>query len=107
MGAAAASRAHERVAGVDSGTAGIMRLRVATYNTHKCRGMDGRVRPDRIAEVLREIGADIVALQEVLSIAGASREADQARFLAEELGLHFVMGENRRLRGGAYGNAVL
>jgi endonuclease/exonuclease/phosphatase family metal-dependent hydrolase len=40
-------------------------LRVATYNIHKSRGLDWRVRPDRIVEVLREIDADIVALQEV------------------------------------------
>ena len=31
-------------------------LRVATYNIHRCRGMDRRVIPSRIAEVLREIG---------------------------------------------------
>ena len=41
------------------------RVRVATYNIHKSRGLDWRVRPDRIVEVLREIDADIVALQEV------------------------------------------
>jgi len=83
------------------------RLRVATYNVHKCRGLDRRVRPERIAEVLREIDADIIALQEVLSIEGATPEADQARFIAEELELNYCLGENRRLRGGAYGNVVL
>ena len=30
-------------------------VRVATYNIHKCRGLDGRVRPERIVEVLREL----------------------------------------------------
>ena len=43
-----------------------MKFRVATYNIHKCKGLDQRVKPDRIVEVLREIDADIVALQEVL-----------------------------------------
>jgi endonuclease/exonuclease/phosphatase family metal-dependent hydrolase len=83
------------------------RLRIVTYNVHKCRGLDRRVRPARIVEVLREIDADIIALQEVLSIEGAAREADQACFIAEELGLRYCLGENRRLRGGAYGNVVL
>lgn len=40
-------------------------LRVASYNVHKCIGTDGRFDPDRIREVIREIDADIIALQEV------------------------------------------
>ncbi|HEX7999668.1 MAG TPA: endonuclease/exonuclease/phosphatase family protein [Pyrinomonadaceae bacterium] len=82
-------------------------IRIVTYNVHKCRGMDRRVRPERIARVLRETKADIVALQEVLSVEGRERERHQARFLAEELGMHYEIGENRRLDGGAYGNATL
>jgi len=71
-------------------------LRIVTYNVHKCRGVDRRVRPDRIVEVLRELRPDIVALQEVVSLEGGSREEDQARFVAGELGFHFAFGENRR-----------
>jgi endonuclease/exonuclease/phosphatase family metal-dependent hydrolase len=82
-------------------------FRIVTYNVHKCRGMDRRVRPERIASVLRETKADIVALQEVLSVEGRERERHQARFLAEELGMDYRVGENRRLDGGAYGNVVL
>ena len=82
-------------------------MRVVTYNVHKCRGLDRRVRPARIASVLREIDADIIALQEVLSVGHAAREMDQARFIAEELGYDYCIGENRRLNGGAYGNVVL
>src|SRR5918998_4017346 len=84
-----------------------MNLRIATYNVHKCRGLDRRVRPARIASVLREVEADIIALQEVLSVGGAAREMDQARFIAEELGYDYCVGENRRLAGGAYGNVIL
>jgi len=82
-------------------------MRIVTYNVHKCRGLDRRVRPARIASVLREIDADIIALQEVLSVGGAAREMDQARFIAEELGYDYCIGENRRLGGGAYGNVIL
>jgi endonuclease/exonuclease/phosphatase family metal-dependent hydrolase len=39
-------------------------LRVATYNVHQCIGSDGRQDPDRIASVVGELDADIVALQE-------------------------------------------
>ena len=37
-------------------------LRIATYNIHRCRGMDRRVMPARIIEVLREVDADIIAI---------------------------------------------
>ena len=85
-----------------------MRLRVVTYNIHRGRGLDGRVKPGRIVEVLKEIDADVIALQEVVCGAGsASPEGDQGRFIAEELGLHFQLGENRKLKGAAYGNVAL
>lgn len=69
--------------------------------------MDRRVRPERIVEVLREIDADIVALQEVLWVHGAENRNDQAHFIARELELDFRLGENRKLHGGAYGNVIL
>ncbi|THK39887.1 endonuclease/exonuclease/phosphatase family protein [Ensifer sp. MPMI2T] len=37
---------------------------IASYNIHKCVGTDGRFDPARTAQVIAEIGADIVALQE-------------------------------------------
>lgn len=83
-------------------------LRVATYNIHRSKGLDGRVRPDRVAKVLKEIGADIVALQEVVCLpGGAAPEDDQAHFIARAIGADFLFGENRKLWGGAYGNVVL
>lgn len=85
----------------------IKRFRVATYNIHKCVGLDRRLRPERIVEVLREIDADIIALQEVLCVQGQEDQHDQAHFIAHELDLDFRLGENRQLKGGAYGNVVL
>ncbi len=76
-----------------------MRIRVVTYNVHKCRGMDGRVSAARVAEVLTEVGADLIALQEVLG--------RQAEAISGHLKLPFVLGENRKHRGDAYGNVVL
>nr|WP_275791071.1 endonuclease/exonuclease/phosphatase family protein [Rhizobium gei] len=37
---------------------------IASYNIHKCVGTDGRFDPGRTTEVISEIGADIIALQE-------------------------------------------
>jgi endonuclease/exonuclease/phosphatase family metal-dependent hydrolase len=84
-----------------------MRLRVVTYNIHRCRGLDRRVRPARIVEVLREIDADIIALQEVLSFHGASIEKDQARYIAQDLKMTCAVGGTRIHKGGIYGNVVL
>lgn len=41
-----------------------MQLTFASYNIHKAVGLDRRRDPDRIIAVLREIDADVVALQE-------------------------------------------
>lgn len=37
---------------------------IASYNIHKCVGTDSRFDPGRTTEVISEIGADIIALQE-------------------------------------------
>ena len=39
-------------------------MTVASYNVHKCVGTDGRFDPERIIDVIREIGPDVIALQE-------------------------------------------
>ena len=82
-------------------------FRVATYNIHKCVGMDRRYMPERIVEVLRETEADVIALQEVLAHSGSSHRDHQAEFIAHELGMECRMGENRRINGGKYGNVTL
>lgn len=71
-------------------------MRVVTYNIHRARGMDWKVRPERIVQVLREIDPDVIALQEVV--------ADQVGYLAGQLGLEYVFGINDKLRGHDYGN---
>lgn len=76
-----------------------MTFTVASYNIHKCAGLDRRVDLERIADVLREINADLVGLQEVYR--------PQAHALAERLGVQVAMGPTRERDGLAYGNAVL
>jgi endonuclease/exonuclease/phosphatase family metal-dependent hydrolase len=82
-------------------------IKVATYNIHKCVGIDRKYSPERIVGVLREMDADVVALQEVLCHSHLHERDHQARFIADGLGMEFRLGENRRINGGAYGNAVL
>jgi endonuclease/exonuclease/phosphatase family metal-dependent hydrolase len=81
------------------------KLRVVTYNIHRCRGLDGRTRPERIAAVLASIEADIIALQEVL---GASPlKPGQAAEIGAALGMGWVMAPTRHLRNALFGNVVL
>ena len=80
-------------------------IRVVTYNIHRCRGMDRRTVPARIAEVLRELDADVIALQEVV---GAGPEgAGQAEEIGAALGMGWVMASVRHLRKHLFGNVVL
>jgi endonuclease/exonuclease/phosphatase family metal-dependent hydrolase len=57
-------------------------IKVASYNIHKAVGTDRRRSPERIIEVLAEINADIVALQEADRRFGA-RAAVLPRWMVE------------------------
>src|SRR5579872_647552 len=80
-------------------------LRIATYNVHRCRGLDGRTRPDRIAGILAGIDADVVALQEV--VGAGPRGGGHAEALGAALGMGWVMTSARLLRDHQFGNVVL
>lgn len=80
-------------------------LRIATYNIHSCVGNDRRYDPARILTVLREIDADIVALQEVGGYPADGGE--QIDFFAEQLGMSAVSGLYLRRRRVQFGNALL
>ncbi|WP_150685198.1 VTT domain-containing protein [Pandoraea iniqua] len=77
---------------------------VASYNVHGSVGTDGRHDPERIARVLDEIDADIVALQEVASNApGVGLLASYA----EARGMHVIPGPTLNRDGSTFGNALL
>jgi len=80
-------------------------MRIVTYNIHKARGLDGRTSVKRIANVIRELNADIVALQEVFSVCDSHEGQVQA--IASELGFKAVFGCTRHHQGRPYGNAIL
>ena len=80
-------------------------VRIATYNVHRCRGMDRRINPSRIVDVLRDINADVIALQEV--IGAGLQGAGQAEEIGAGLGMGWVMNSVRTLRHHQFGNVVL
>lgn len=83
-------------------------LRVLTYNIHIGRGLDGRYDLARIARVIREADADLVALQEVDRGTRRSQGDDQAAELARLLpGYTPFFAQAMPHDGGAYGVCVL
>ncbi len=82
-----------------------MPLTIATYNVHGCVGSDGQRNSERVLAVLRELDADVIALQELewQPVAALDLIADFAR----ELGCEGIAGPTLLKRDGHYGNAVL
>ncbi|HVJ51778.1 MAG TPA: endonuclease/exonuclease/phosphatase family protein [Aliidongia sp.] len=81
-------------------------LLVASYNIHSCIGTDGKLAPERIAAVLHELDADIVALQEVDAQHRACGYLDQWAVLAEAAGYRCIPGISLRTHRRDYGNAL-
>jgi endonuclease/exonuclease/phosphatase family metal-dependent hydrolase len=82
-------------------------LRLMTYNTHGCSGMDGRVSPRRVARAIKAENPDIVALQELDLGRRRSRAEDQAAIIARETGLHAVFCPTITRGEEHYGHAFL
>ena len=84
-----------------------MQLTFASYNIHKAVGLDRRRDPERIMAVLREIDADVVALQEADRRFG-EREAALPLNLIEEQGHYRAVPLALRQHSlGWHGNALL
>ena len=83
-----------------------MQLKVASYNIHKGVGTDGRRDPDRIVSVLREIDADVIALQECDRRFG-QRESVIERAMLDDTRWRAVPVAKRALSLGWHGNALL
>ena len=82
-------------------------LRVLSYNIHHGEGTDGKLDLERIAKLILDSKADLVALQEVDKKVSRSQRIDQAAELAKLTKMHFAFGKNISFGGGDYGNAVL
>src|SRR3569833_1630819 len=78
---------------------------LATYNIHRCIGGEGRIAPQALIEVMKEIDADVIALQEVESRATAG--FDMLGHLASAMGMHSIAGPTLVRGEGHYGTALL
>ncbi len=97
----------ERIHGSSPGDAAAGDLLFASYNIHKAVGRDRRFDPDRIVAVLKEIDADVVALQEADLRFGTRAGLLELATLLRETGLAPVRVHETGPRHGWHGNVVL
>ena len=77
-------------------------IKLMTYNICRTEGMDGVKSVQRIADVIKESGAQIVCLQEV-----TSNQINQPVELAARLGMNYGFQKNITEGDGHYGTALL
>ncbi len=82
-------------------------IKVASYNIHKGIGLDRRRNPERVVEVLREIDADVIALQEADRRFGAKACVLPHHLLEEHSDWVPVDFGLRSLSMGWHGNVIL
>jgi endonuclease/exonuclease/phosphatase family metal-dependent hydrolase len=78
---------------------------VASYNIHKYVGIDGVFDPERVGQVIKELKADIVGLQEIDSL--YYKKENLAGVITGKAGMEVVLGPTKRNRYGHFGNALL
>ena len=84
-----------------------MKVRLATYNVHRCVGTDRKLDVERVAEVIAACNADIVALQELDVGRRRTGHVDQAHRLAELLKMKSHFHPAMYVEEERYGDAIL
>jgi endonuclease/exonuclease/phosphatase family metal-dependent hydrolase len=82
-------------------------VRVLVYNLHAGKDASGADNLARVADLVRQTGADIVLVQEVDRGTRRSGAVDQPAVLARGTGFTVVFGKTLDYDGGEYGIAVL
>ncbi len=81
-------------------------MMIASYNVHKCVGVDRKFDPARTSHVIREIGADVIALQEADTRFGERRGLLDLNWMERETGLFPVPVSGVAKAHGWHGNVV-
>lgn len=79
-------------------------LKVASYNIHGCIGSDSCYSPERIRQVLEQLDAQVIALQEVE--AGPEYQAVM-QHLTSSTNWQYIDGPTLQRKDASYGNAIL
>lgn len=82
-------------------------LKILSYNIRNARGMDDVTNYDRVANVIKRINADCVALQELDSATTRSNGVVMLDKLAKRTNMYATYNKSIDYQGGGYGIGVL
>lgn len=83
------------------------RIRIASYNMRKARGLDQQRRPERTIKVINDLAADVVVLQEADKRLGPRHPALPRKMIETETDFDLVEVSTNDISIGWHGNAVL
>lgn len=82
-------------------------LKILSYNVRNCVGLDRNTDYNRVADIIRRINADVVAIQELDSATNRSKGMVVLGELAEKTGMFATYGASIDFQGGKYGVGML
>lgn len=82
-------------------------IRILSYNIRNAKGMDNVTDYKRIANIITQSKASIIALQELDSVTQRSKGVDVLKEVAETTGMYASYGAAIAFQGGKYGVGVL
>lgn len=82
-------------------------MRLATYNLRALRGLDDILDEERTVQILKSLGAEAIAVQEIDSCTQRTNKVDQLELLGRKLGMHYNYIKNIDFQGGGYGVGLL
>lgn len=82
-------------------------LKIATYNIHRGKDVDDRLDLNKTIATLRETDADIIGLQEVERHSPRTGFVDQAKRIAEGLGIDYRFEAGLKIWPFEFGNVLL
>ena len=93
-----------------------MNIKIGNYNIQHCRDHlhflatgEERIAPERVAEIISELGLDVCGLNEVYNreMLEGDENINQARVIAHKLGYYFYFAKAIDYKGFEYGNALV
>lgn len=85
----------------------ITAIKVMSYNIHRGINKTGKLDLDGIVKVIKDSGADIIALQEVERFSVRTGFRDQIKYVADKLNMQYAFGKSINILNGQYGNGIL
>jgi len=84
-----------------------LKLRIASYNIHHGKGLDGKLDFQRIGSLLERLDADVVAIQEVDSVTTRAKGTYALEEMVKQAPYYTTYGPCIDLQGGKYGIGIL